>query len=222
MTPKSELYVLEDLLRQVRETNRHSEVGGSAMTFPSVAIGMPYDNPVPMETVLSLMATQKACVDAGIQLEMYVRRCGIVTVARDMVLDAFLQGDAEKLFWVDSDMVWQPNAFLQMLQHSQSEDAVIAAYRRKGPGEPWIVKGLGFAVVDRKVVQALADKAPQASGRARVFRIDIVDGELRGEDATFLADIKEAGYAVRLDPTVTLGHIGEMNYSGRLADVMVR
>jgi len=211
---------------------------------PSVAIGMPYDSAVPMETVLSLLATQQRCLELGIRLSFCVRRCGVVTVARDMVLHGFLQGEAEKLFWIDSDMNWQPDAFLRLVHASTLVEVVGAAYKRKISGDSWLVNapegftagphglfpvrgmGLGFTIVDRAVVQKLADQAPKVQDgdteMAAVFRIDLINGRRRGEDMTFFADIRDAGYQVWLDANVKLGHMGDANYSGRLAEVLCR
>lgn len=211
------------------------------MPFPSVAIGMPYDNAVPMETVLSLFKTQQRCMELGIRLSICAWRCGVVTVARDMVLHGFLQGDADKLFWIDSDMVWEPDAFLRLVHASTLVDVVGATYKRKIQGGSWLLKadgftageqnlfpvrgmGLGFTIVDRSVIKKLADQAPKALDggveMAAVFRVDIVDGKRRGEDMAFFADVRAAGYEVWLDASIRLGHMGECNYSGRLADVL--
>lgn len=207
-----------------------------------VAIGMPYDNPVPMETVLSLLATQQRCMESEIRLSICAWRCGVVTVARDMVVHGFLQGDAEKLFWIDSDMVWQPDAFLRLVEKSIKVDVVGAAYKRKVEGSSWLVNapegftagehdlfpvkgmGLGFTIVDRAVVQKLADKAPKVMDggveMAAIFRVDSIEGRRRGEDMAFFSDVRDLGFTVWLDANIRLGHMGTFNYSGRLADVL--
>lgn len=203
---------------------------------------MPYDNAVPMETVLSLFKTQQRCMELGIRLSICAWRCGVVTVARDMVVHGFLQGAAEKLFWIDSDMVWEPEDFLRLVAMSTKVEVVGAAYKRKTQGDSWLLNapygltagehglfpvlgmGLGFTIVDRVVIQKLADEAHKVLDggveMASVFRVDSVDGRRRGEDMAFFADVSAARFTVWLDSSIKLGHMGDCNYSGRLADVL--
>lgn len=205
----------------------------------SVFIGMPVYGRIPPLTTLSLAHTAHAAGAGGIPFEIGMEQRGIVTLCRDQVLDSFLRSDKQKLFWIDSDIVWEPDAFLRLLALSTQFDVVCAAYPTRtdpmtfqiaGSGEPQEISplgllevwgtGLGFTVMDRTVCQKLADAAPSAldqiSGRATkaVFRTDIVDGVRRGEDMAFFADIRALGVPIWLDPTITLGHIGEKGWRG--------
>ena len=58
----------------------------------------------------------------------------VVQIGRDAVLDDFLQDDTQKLFWIDSDMVWEPGDFLRLLALSTTRGVVCAAYPRKVDG----------------------------------------------------------------------------------------
>ena len=53
---------------------------------------------------------------------------------------------------------------------------------------------------------------------AKIFRFDEPNGEARGEDIAFFADVCDLGYKVNLDPTVTLGHIGEKEFRASFLD----
>ena len=213
----------------------------------SVTIGMPLyiGGGIPPQTAISLTKTVARLTAMGIPVDV-VMELGLVEIARDMALDDFLQGASQKLFWIDADMVWEPDDFLRMLALSTRVDVVCAAYPAKvdGPkptfyaniesgskiGEYGLIDingiGLGFTVVDRGVCQALADNAPkvldQMTGRslASVFRIDIVDGRRRTEDMAFFADIRALGYKVWLDPHLSLGHIGNKEWRGVFLDTL--
>lgn len=210
----------------------------------SVFIGIPAYGPIPVLTVSALANTLQQCGVAGVDAELGIEQRGIVTVARDQVLDSFLQSGKQKLFWIDSDMVWEPESFFRMLALSTTRDVVSAAYPSKkdgvtefqvsGTGVPETPDpyglfevaglGLGFTIMDRSVCEQVANAAPRVtddvSGRelAAAFRVDTVDGRRRGEDIAFFADIRALGHKVWLDPTIRLGHVGTKCWTGRMLD----
>jgi len=211
----------------------------------SVTIGLPVDNGIPPKTVMSLVRTAHTCAKMGIRCDLAMEISGVIQIGRDAVLDDFLRGDTQKLFWIDSDMVWNPEDFLRLLALSTRFDVVGAAYPAKvegpvtfyvnsedgaKPGEFGLIPvkglGLGFTVVDRAVVEKLAAASAkvhdQITGRevASVFRVDIVDGHRRTEDMAFFADIRDAGHTVWLDPQISLGHIGDREWRGRMQDAL--
>lgn len=219
------------------------------ITGTTVAIGMPIapKSGVPPHTLASMCDTVQKCTEMGVRCDRIFEMSGVVQMGRDSVLDTFLKGDAEKLFWIDSDMVWTPDDFLRMLAISKRVDVVGAAYpakvegpltfyasfdkeRKTGPFGLQEVKGLGlgFTVMDRSVVEKLASSAPRVddtlNGRemAAVFRVDIVDGKRRTEDMAFFADIIDAGYTVWMDPTIELGHIGDRQWRGAIMNAFTK
>ena len=209
----------------------------------SVDIGFPTGNTLPWQTCMSLAKTVKACtqrrVDVGVAC---IAGSSVVTWARDKVLDTFLEGTANYLFWIDSDIVWQPADFIRTLVLSSKFGVVCATYAQKNESQTIVIKrnsvtqfdinphglikvdgaGLGFTCVPRTIVEQLAETKPlvfdpveDRSLRA-VFRLDTVekDGTLRvrHEDTNFFADIRELGHDVYLDPTIKLGHVGTREY----------
>lgn len=211
----------------------------------SVMLGIPIHAHLPMMTVRSIIDTTRRLTQMGIKHEVLMHACNVVTLARDGVMMRFLDSDHQKLFWIDSDMAWDEQAFFTMLALSQKVDVVTAAYPAKtekdgtffvncdinGKVGPYGLReidgtGLGFTIVDRVVCQGLADRAPkvfdQLANRemAEVFRIDtsIVDGvrTRRTEDMAFFADIQDLGYTVWCKPDVVLGHIGEKMWRASL------
>lgn len=215
----------------------------------SVMIGMPAGRDLPPLTVKSLMGTQALCQKRKIPFCFgMVAGSSVVQWARDEVADLFLQGDMNRLFWVDSDMVWEPQDFMRLLALSQFHDVVCATYTAKldrptfyvnrdpaielvpnelGLVEVWGV-GLGFTVMHRRVIEQLAANVPKVkddiSGRemAEIFRIDHKDEggkrSRRGEDMAFFSDVRALGHKVWLDREINLGHVGVKTYRGSIMD----
>jgi hypothetical protein len=211
----------------------------------SVMFGMPAGRDLHPRTVVSMIYTFLKCAQMGIPCEPGIVAHGsIITKSRDEVLDMFLASKAKKLFWVDSDMVWNPDDFIRLLALSKVVSVVGATYPAKvdGPttfyvkydtleiGDYGLIEvlgmGLGFTVIDREIAEALASKAPRVfdelGGKeyASVFRVDSIDGKLRGEDMAFFADIRALGHKVWLDPMVDLVHVGVKQYSGSIRDAL--
>jgi hypothetical protein len=213
----------------------------------SVCIAMPVHRDIPPETVASLMATQHALHERGITYDVtFGVGSSVVTSARNKAVHLFLQTTCNRLFWIDSDMVWKAEHFIRLLALSQVLECVNAAYRLKRDPSPFIVDtggpiktneygclpnvgtGIGFCCVQRSVVEALAEKAPKliypdvAVPVARIFRESERDGHFVGEDIAFYEDMRSLGFNTYLDPTVWLGHVGQKVFAGTLADQLER
>lgn len=220
------------------------------LTGVSVVIAMPVFNDIPPQTVRSLLETQAACNARGIVLDIELRQGSTVFHARSIAAHRFLNNDKNRLFMIDSDMVWSAEAFFRMLALSTKMDCVSASYTSRSdppkfyiglsntqaiePNEfgciPIDGVGLGFTVVTRKIIEELAAKAPRLTfstelpgeSVAKIFRFDEPDGEARGEDMAFFGDVKALGYQPWLDLDIELGHIGAREYRARFLDYLVR
>lgn len=209
-----------------------------------VMIGMPIGRDLPPQTALSLFATAQRCAALGIETTM-VMHMAVTELARDLVLADFVESDFDRLFWIDSDMVWEPDEFIKLVALSTRKNVVCATYPAKAEGKltyylnmaeggeigefgliPIKGAGLGFTVMDRLSAQAVSNMGTeitdQISGRTyrSVFRRDIINGHARSEDMAFFADIIECGFGVWLDPAVTLGHMGMRQWRGKAADAL--
>lgn len=208
----------------------------------SVCIGMPVSRDVPWPTALSLTRTAHACALRGIPFDIAaVVGSSVITTARSTVVHRFLQGTASRLFWIDSDIEWSADDFLRLLALSSKMDVVSGAYPLKRDEQTAFVirhpdakkfelnpygcvkidgLGLGFTVMTRGVVEAVAEKKrrvlnePTGESMAEVFRIDAQDGAIRGEDIAFFEDIRDEGFELWLDPTISLGHVGQKIFRG--------
>jgi hypothetical protein len=211
----------------------------------NVMLGMPAGRDLHGLTVKSMIGTQAMLYEARVPFQLgMVLGSSVIQWARDEVVDIFLKSSATRLFWIDSDMVWEPEQFMRLLALSQRMDVVCAAYPAKVEQPTFYLNheqqmeqneygmleikgvGLGFTVMSRKVVEELAANAPrifdEAGNRdmAAVFRVDSIDGKRRGEDMAFFSDIRNLGYKVWLDPEIDLGHVGQKVYRGTIRDAL--
>lgn len=219
------------------------------MAGVSVMLAMATHRDIPPETVVSLLETQRACQERGIPFEAYFGKgSSLVHHARSKIAWYYRwRTICTHIFWVDSDIAWRAEDFLRLLAIGTVKECVTGSYpgRREGAGHfvrflgeeaaadehgllPIKDTGLGFACVQRRVIEELANKAPQArfpdcnDGEpiAHIFRMGM-DGEMAmGEDYAFWADVRALGYGVYVDPTIRLGHIGPKVFRGCLMDVL--
>jgi hypothetical protein len=146
-----------------------------------VFIGIPCGPSLPWQTVQSIMETTLALKNMGARFEVrFVAGCSIVQMARNKIAVEFLRSPGNRLFMIDSDMQWQPDAFLRLLALSTKMDIVCAAYRLKQEEQVYCLKwdekplvyndwgcleidglGAGFCVVHRRVIEELAAAAPK-------------------------------------------------------------
>lgn len=214
-----------------------------------VMLAMPVFDTVQPKTVLALLETQAACLGAGLLLDIEINIGSTVFHCRSKSAHRFLKSDCNKLFFIDSDMVWTPDDFFRLVALSTKMDCVCTPYPARsdpikfflGPATgdtmecnefgcmPVGGAGLGFTIVDRELIQKLADRAPKIRFDAlpgeivaKIFRFDEPDGLARGEDMAFFDDLAELGYRVNMEPTITLGHIGAKEYRGNILDYLER
>jgi len=215
----------------------------------SVCIGMPSSRNIDPLVVKSMFLTQALCMSHGIPCQLaMIAGNAVVQWARDEVIDLYLQSDANRLFCIDSDIVWEPEDFMRLLALSQKRDIVCAAYPAKKEPATFYIRydksgtieadeyglleilgiGLGFTVFQREVIEKISESSPklydEISQRelASIFHIGNHKGKRRGEDMSFFESLTDLGYKVHLDPSVELGHIGHKVYRGKIMDVLER
>jgi hypothetical protein len=186
---------------------------------------------------MALCSTVAACTGNKIPLKVVIPVAqSVVTAARNRCAQAFLDSDATHLFFIDSDMDWKVESFLRILSQAQDKPLVRGAYPKRREPLVFDADGIGFCCVQRKVMEALAKRAPlvwygeQAPCRA-IFDERLApteraiaagaEYEFISEDTGFFAKAAHLGYMTWLDPTIELGHVGEMIYRGALKDYMV-
>jgi len=213
----------------------------------SVMIAMPIHRDVPFETVLSLMKTQRLALEKGLKIDVLIRfgNSSAGNARTGMTYD-FLQTEYTHLFWIDSDMMWEPVDFTTILALATHLECVGAGYPFKhDPPEASLTTlenmpveaneygcfpmrgfGLGFTCVQRHVMEKLSEKAPLRRYPQvdhpipKVFRADDENGNDRTEDYCFFEDVRSLGYQAWLYPDVTIGHIGRKVYKTPIKDFM--
>ena len=214
----------------------------------SVGIGFPCGAMVAWQTTLALAKTTHMAATLGVPINIHVvAGSSDVVIGRDAVLDNFLAGNEQYLFWIDSDIVWAPEDFFRILRITKDLGLVSAAYPLKrdppecilnfadtvpGPHGCFEVTslGLGFTCVRRDLVDAFAATKGKlyhdGNGRHIIdaFRRDKVlrdDGYMHGvgEDGAFFTDMRALGFKAWLDPTISLGHVGPKEYRAAMANL---
>ena len=221
------------------------------MTGINVMLAMPTHRDIPPEVVRSLLETQDTLIRRGIPLTIEMQAgSSLVQHARSKAAHRFLQSDCTRLFWVDSDIVWSSEHLLRLLALSVDLEVVCGAYPAKSEPVQFVLSvadpskpvqtdkygcievnglGLGFACIQRRVIERLAEKAPLAlfpdvpdGPIPYIFRCDVHDGTARGEDMAFFADVRALGYAVKIDPIIALGHIGPKQYRASFSSCLTQ
>lgn len=228
------------------ETISPSEGGEVSLDLPkSIAIGIPcYRGTMPVKLVTALVETVHSLRAKGIKVVIIVEHeCALIDLARNRIVSGFLKKtDAEKIFWIDDDIIFTPDDFERLLAWSSLYPIVSATYpvrtepakyfiRRES--EKWLQNeyglfqiigcGLGFTVMDRKVFETLDPKTDtfimEGVEHKNYFKIEAVNKVYFGEDIYFFKRWhEEFGGNVMLDPGINLGHWGHKVYDYQFLD----
>ena len=215
-----------------------------------------YTGEVCIQTLHSLLASFTEAREAGweIKSDNVHSRVGDADIglARNAFLGWFLDTDCTDLVFIDADISWQKDAFLNLLSHVQ--DFVCGAYRAKRDDKEiypilWpeqknlIVDevsqkplleiagcGFGFVKLSRAGVENIAKAAPRhfydplfPDIRCPWLFEFAHEGEQRfSEDYVFCRRWRENGGKIWLDPSITLDHTGKKTYNGDIYSVIKR
>lgn len=195
-------------------------------------VAMPvYDGKIPAVTVSSLLYEQALATKLGDEMELrFLPSCSHPAMGRNQLADDFLNSDAERLVFLDSDVSFEPCSLLRIARHPV--DFAGGAYRYKMDLEcypvMWLPKpelgltrcGLvevetlpgGFLSLSRKVFESLKAAHPSRQyshlGKAVhcFFQMPFFGENLYGEDSFFCKEWRDLGGQVFLDPELTLTH----------------
>jgi len=184
-------------------------------------LAMPAIKDIPVATVMSLVETVQLCERLRIELVVgTMEGCSMGAFdARNLLAHEFLKSKCSHIFWVDADMTWRAEDFVRLVESGQPFVAAVGPKKRDKPTFAIYENGVGlaFACIERRVMESIAVISPSAKRRGemvrQIFRCEVRDGLLFGEDMQFCSDIAALGYEIKKDLTIALGHIGTKEYN---------
>lgn len=207
-----------------------------------VLIGTPaHDGRVDVWYCNSLVQTIRESIQRGIYVQpIYTSYDSLVQRARNSLVKIALEQGFDDLFFIDSDVEWNPEWFFSIL--NAPEPVVGAALVKKDDvREGYTVKitdrnlkynnlgtlievdgvGTGFMKVSKFALEKLWEISPKYTDdngtiNSMVFDVIVENGELISEDYVVCKKWKDLGYKVWIDPTITCNHIGVKKFSGNL------
>jgi hypothetical protein len=170
-------------------------------------------------------------------LPLFITREALLQLARnELIALVHKQPAIEDMVWIDSDMGWNPDQVIRLLNHSV--DCVGGTARRKDDVETYVVNckpenlivgdnglievegvGTGFLRLSRHAIETLWATAPkkyryQGEERRWIFHVEPEAGAVISEDIRICRRLRQAGIKVYLDPTITCSHTGLKTWTG--------
>jgi len=208
-----------------------------------ILIGTPaHDGRLDVWYTNSLINTVKMSFDKGVLIDpIYTSFDSLIQRARNSLFKIAVEQNYDYLFFVDSDVEWEPEWFYRILEYS--EDIVGAALVKKSDeNEGYTCKlldkklqlnerknlvkangvGTGFLKFSKKAIHALWNSSPEYKNEERlgdtpdrlVCNVEIKNGILISEDYILCDKAKQLGFDLWLDPTITINHIGPKKFRG--------
>ena len=208
-----------------------------------VAIALPcYSGYVPLELALALTELVKELGKYGVYLVIIAEReNSLPTTARNNLLNRFMVTDCDYIFWIDDDIIFTPNDFLQILALAVTRKSVAATYccRKDEPvffirpidgknieyTEDGLIKskgtGLGFSCQHRSLLEEIMVGKESYEDKflnvvKDVFKTTVKNGKFMGEDMYFFNELYENGHITYIHPLINLKHVGRKDYDHRL------
>jgi glycosyltransferase involved in cell wall biosynthesis len=168
----------------------------------------------------------------------------LVQRARNDLIAAAVEFDFDDILWIDADMQWDPEWAIRLVE--REEDVVGGTVIKKSiTEESYNVRitkenldlkenglievesvGTGFLKMSKKAYKYLWDNSPSyisyEKERRLVFNVALENEQLVSEDYYVCKKLKEGGFKVYIDPTITCPHIGSLKYVGNFEDYLKR
>lgn len=173
----------------------------------------------------------------------FLPNCSHPAMGRNQLCDDFLKSDADKMFFLDSDITWESGAILKLCKFDA--EIVGGAYRYKFDAENYPVGWLdvpelwankdglievnslpgGFMAISREALEEFKQGNPgreyEHFGKTcyAFFQMPWSHGRLNGEDSFFCFEYRQAGGHVYLYPELSLSHWnGPIEYEGHIGN----
>ena len=193
-----------------------------------ILIAVPCMDQVPAQFAHSL-ATLTSYGIEDTEISIWFNLGSLVYTSRNEIAKRALLDQADLVMWFDSDMVFNPDTLIRMLQYIDAGHDMVTGvyYRRTIPFSPTIYKDMDIDEAKQEAVWTEFDEIPSepfevaACGfgcvlmRSEVFVA--VFGKFGnmfspignvGEDIAFCWRARQCGYSILADPSISLGHVG--------------
>jgi len=196
-----------------------------------VVIGIPCMETVPTGFLQSILEMDHPC-----ETTFAITRSSLVYDARNEISAMAVNGGYDAVIWIDSDMTFDADIVTRFIEHYQQGRDYVSGlcFTRRTPTMPVVYKELDLKTSDGDVetVSKLIDDYPnemfevQGSGFAGVMTSVKMIKDIAihhgppfyprygfGEDLTFCYLAKKSGYKMYCDPSIKLGHIGNIVFA---------
>ena len=209
-----------------------------------------HDGRLNIQTAYNLALMMPTLLNRGVSVCFgSMSECSIITVARNVLANEFLNTPATELLFIDSDVVVTADDVFRLLEHSDGKDIVAGQYPTKGDGafytpdfpksadDELVFDGpllktdrakTGFMLVKRYVFEKLRDDHPEWQFETRnggtafaFFDFALQNGKYVGEDYLFCDRAQAAGFACWLDMEINLPHVGQTQFVGNFFEKVV-
>jgi len=194
---------------------------------------------VPLDTMMALCNAIVELDRLGVTYEfLNEKHNSLIQFARESLALSFLETDCTHIFWLDDDVIPEPNHIVRLIYLASHYPMVGAAYVTKNFENPkFIVKnvevaelglykadgmGMGFVCMQREVIETVSKD--ESDDMFRVYKERLEDGTKNpvGEDMHFFRMAKKHGYTLYVDPVPMLGHKGSFVYKASLFETLRR
>ena len=177
--------------------------------------------PVPFCHSLALLRKPDNCV-------LTMKTGSLIYIARNELATAAIQSEADLVFWLDSDMVFQPDTLERMLKTLQEKDLDILTglyFRRVPPYSPVLfnkleIDGVACDFTEWKHIPNDLFEVGACGFGCVLMKTDVFfDVQSKygnmfapignnGEDVAFCWRARQCGYKIFCDPSLICGHVG--------------
>jgi hypothetical protein len=222
------------------------------LTGVSVCIAIPcYSGTLPIETALALVQTSVKLKEMGIQFDIVSEReNGLVTSVRNRLLYRYLtESDSKYLFWLDDDIIFTVDDFIQILAIATKKKMAAASYPTRTDVPVFFIKyindktpefdsdfgliksqgvGMGFICMERDIVQEVFDAyedqeyIDEELKPRDIFKVGVINKKYWGEDMSFLTELyQKFNHITYVHPWINLKHVGRKDYNAKLMDSLI-